>query len=320
MSWSMDRIKGVSHFPVNALRNLWEAPLLVLGYHRIANFETDPFGITVTPEAFRRQLVWLAENFDVIGAEDIMKPRRRPAIMLTFDDGYSDNVTGALPVLHQMRLPALLFLATGYVNRKREFLWDALERILSDGNAGRRAPLVYRGIRLLPEPGRNWMDTFDRLWDLLQAMSPSAQARALREISGKAGVPARPRPSHRIMSLGEVRSWASTPGMSVGGHTRSHFILAGRPPASQRSEVRGSYLDLRRWGLESPYFAYPNGQYDQASILALKDSGYRFAFTTRSCAVRRSTSPWELPRMLVGSWTLGDFKGYVRRAFVRGWR
>ena len=36
--------------------------------------------------------------------------------LLTFDDGYADNVTELLPILERMNLPAMIFITTGFLD------------------------------------------------------------------------------------------------------------------------------------------------------------------------------------------------------------
>lgn len=95
--------------------------LRILTYHRV-NASHPRDRLTVHPEAFRRQLgevirsgrsvVTLEEGLGRLrsaehGSEDV--------VALTFDDGYEDNVSQALPILESFGLPATFFLATGLV-------------------------------------------------------------------------------------------------------------------------------------------------------------------------------------------------------------
>ena len=50
--------------------------------------------------------------------------------MITFDDGYADNLHNAKPLLEHYDIPATVFVVSGYVGHEREFWWDELERLL----------------------------------------------------------------------------------------------------------------------------------------------------------------------------------------------
>ncbi len=103
-------------------------PSLVLMYHRIN--DTLPVGELVVPTAkFRQQMEYLHQHCKVepvfkakplaIPRSDLVVRDRGPTsvlrVVLTFDDGYRDNYQNAFPVLKRLKLPAVIFLSTGYV-------------------------------------------------------------------------------------------------------------------------------------------------------------------------------------------------------------
>jgi peptidoglycan/xylan/chitin deacetylase (PgdA/CDA1 family) len=73
---------------------------------------------SASPELFDRQLAWLAEACDVISMRAVLEAaadpnRDRPAVAITFDDGYADNHEFAFPLLRKYRLPATIFITAG---------------------------------------------------------------------------------------------------------------------------------------------------------------------------------------------------------------
>jgi len=94
--------------------------IAVLAYHSVQ--ETD-FAYAVSPEDFERQMKILKRRFRVITLaelRDILVQGRMPpdrCATITFDDGFEDNLTQALPILKELGLPATLFLTTSYVGR-----------------------------------------------------------------------------------------------------------------------------------------------------------------------------------------------------------
>jgi peptidoglycan/xylan/chitin deacetylase (PgdA/CDA1 family) len=114
----------------------------VLMYHRVdANVPHDAVGrdLTVEPAAFAAQLRYLREHR--IGtltatelAQDLgrgMRPRR--AVVLTFDDGYEDNATVALPLLRASGARATFYVSSGFVGTPRHVTWRELRAMRAAG-------------------------------------------------------------------------------------------------------------------------------------------------------------------------------------------
>ena len=94
------------------------APICVLSYHRVAN--SFPDERTVSPSLFERQLDWLQERCDLISLHEAQYRIRvgrndRPAVCITFDDGYSDNCHYAIPLLVERKIPCTYFVALDFV-------------------------------------------------------------------------------------------------------------------------------------------------------------------------------------------------------------
>ncbi|MFS0727984.1 polysaccharide deacetylase family protein [Paenibacillus sp. 1P07SE] len=61
---------------------------------------------------------------------------------------------------------------------------------------------------------------------------------------------------------------------------------------------------MREIGIDTPYFAYPYGEFRQQMVYYLRQSGYRMAFTVRQGLVRPGDNPMQLNRLTVTSSSL----------------
>lgn len=93
------------------------APVRILAYHSLAPWSGDRLG--VEPDQFRRQLEWLAEhNWDCLGLDEWIRLSRenrrpdKPSVVITFDDGYADNLEFAAPILKDLGWSATVFVVT----------------------------------------------------------------------------------------------------------------------------------------------------------------------------------------------------------------
>jgi peptidoglycan/xylan/chitin deacetylase (PgdA/CDA1 family) len=91
----------------------------VLVYHSISSPpEPLPADADISPRRFEQQLRWLKRRRRVVPLDETLRsPASRRLVAITFDDGYRDNLTIALPLLEKFQLPMTLFVAAGFVGR-----------------------------------------------------------------------------------------------------------------------------------------------------------------------------------------------------------
>ena len=94
----------------------------ILMYHSVADEPPQTTRrLAVGPAALREQLAWLADNgysgMTFFDAAQLLLRSALPerTVVLTFDDGYADFATTALPLLRRYGFPATLFVTTGWV-------------------------------------------------------------------------------------------------------------------------------------------------------------------------------------------------------------
>jgi peptidoglycan/xylan/chitin deacetylase (PgdA/CDA1 family) len=114
----------------------------ILMYHRVdEQTPRDAVGraLTVTPRAFADQLAWLRAHriTTLTTAElvDALAHGRRPhdAIVLTFDDGYTDAATVALPLLKRYGAHASFYVSAGFIGDGRHMTWAQLRALRAAG-------------------------------------------------------------------------------------------------------------------------------------------------------------------------------------------
>jgi len=133
------RTLGEAASGIGALDGNAERPLRVLMYHKVNDLWPNP--TTVPTAVFENQMALLGElgyvpvsldqvrDHYLLGAE---LPQR--AILITFDDGYRDNLENALPVLQRHGYPAVLFVPIGYLDDGRPLPHEESLRMLGIRN------------------------------------------------------------------------------------------------------------------------------------------------------------------------------------------
>jgi peptidoglycan/xylan/chitin deacetylase (PgdA/CDA1 family) len=102
-------------------------PIAVVYYHRVADTSPNPW--TISNRQFARQIKWLTQNFDVLSLEQAqqrirLRENHRPAVCITFDDGYEENCRQALPLLLAQGIPFTYFISSQFILRGEPFPHD----------------------------------------------------------------------------------------------------------------------------------------------------------------------------------------------------
>ncbi|MCB1915992.1 MAG: polysaccharide deacetylase family protein [Rhodocyclaceae bacterium] len=277
------------------------AKLSTLIYHRVLP-EPDPLR-TGDPDAatFRWQMGLLARHFNVLPLPEAARrlqdgtlPAR--AACVTFDDGYADNFTIALPILREAGIPATCFVAPAYLDGGRMFN-DTLIELAAQLPAGRHDfSSVGLGTRALA-------GTDDRralvgaLIGQFKYFEPAERASAVETLAASFGVRL---PDDLMMTSDQLRALHAA-GMEIGGHTDTHPILARLDPEHAREEILAGRKRLETL-LEAPVrvFAYPNGRpgkdYGAEHAALVSQCGFEAAVSTVPTAATRTSHPFELPR------------------------
>jgi peptidoglycan/xylan/chitin deacetylase (PgdA/CDA1 family) len=117
-------------------------PILMYHYIREVDQTVDPMGyrLSVSPTQFAAQLAWLAQEGYVTlrmdeAAACLQGKRGCPprAIVLTFDDGYMDAYTDALPLLQKHGFVATFYVVAAFIGEHGYMGWDELEQLRDAG-------------------------------------------------------------------------------------------------------------------------------------------------------------------------------------------
>lgn len=309
---------------------------LVLIYHRVADLERDPQLLAVGTAHFAEQMAMLAGTYRVVPLADLVTDLRKRhvpdrAVVVTFDDGYADNLLHAAPVLQRNGIPATVFVNSGYVGSGEEYWADEIEDIaLSPGNLPREIRLRVsaedivatlddcesyseddairdRGWNVLEPDSSARQRLYRELCGFIQPFSSTDRAEALRQLRDQAGTTGQVRSSHRRLTAAEVGELDALDGIDVGAHTLNHHLLAARSAEEQRTEVFSDRNALEKMcGRPISMLSYPYGgpdAYTEATVGLVREAGFVGACANHPGVVKPWTDPYRIPRVLVRDWS-----------------
>jgi peptidoglycan/xylan/chitin deacetylase (PgdA/CDA1 family) len=218
------------------------------------------------------------------------------ALAVTFDDGYADNCTIALPILRQLGVHATFFICTAFLDGGAMFNDVVIEAVRHAKGHQLDLSGIGLGIHALDSPATR-RAAIAAILQQLRYFPPVLRQERTDAIASIAGV--KP-PSDLMMTTDRLRTLAAA-GMGIGGHTMQHPILAAIDHDSARAEIAGG-RDMLEGLLRQPVklFAYPNGKpgtdYAAAHVAMVKDLGFVAAFSTSPGAASVGSALHELPR------------------------
>lgn len=298
----------------------WARPAgaVVVTYHRVGPPDQPVPGLA--PDVFAEEMRWLKDHCRLIAPEDLRaeaeRERERPAVLVTFDDGYRGFHDHAFPVLRALDIPCVVFLSTRFMD-EGGLLW-ADRLFLAVTRTDRRSLRAPWGeeVSLADAPSRR---AFLRAAKArLKAMPDEAKREALAAILHALGPSGEERVEREMLTWDEVRACAGL--TRYGGHTHSHPILSRLQPADRAREIATCRDRITaELGRPPTLFAYPNGQavdFDAATRDDLVRHGFDTAFSTIEGVNGRDTD-WLAVRRVGGGAGLPEFAWQVSGLWAR---
>ncbi|MFM1815427.1 MAG: hypothetical protein RLZ98_2122 [Pseudomonadota bacterium] len=276
------------------LRLLEAAPrrrqLLVLNYHRIGDPDASEFDREVfseTAEGLAAQVSFLKRSYNLVSPAEALEMLdgrwscRGTSILLTFDDGYRDNLDIAVPVLQSLDASAIFFLVTSYLDRPSVVTWWDRIAWLTRRCVDRKVTVT------VPEPLTLEINSNNVEWaasEMLRRARENASRldELIDELRTAAGCDCDNGEIAQFMSWHEA-SQLQDAGMTIGLHTHSHRILSSLSEDEQARElIHSRNMMQERLGVDCRIIAYPVGTraaFTDATKRIARECGYRYAFS-----------------------------------------
>jgi len=263
---------------------------VILMYHSVPDAESRPW---VDPdnamplERFEWQMEFLHQHRRVISMDELLAAieagRELPVgtVVLTFDDGYRDNLQVAAPILERYQFPAVLYLPTEYINRGKTQFIDELYAIFNRRTVQTdSATQSYK--KVVAELIDADMDGRERiLADLAEQLRPEVK------------------PPRLTLNWDEVRELVRRyPNFQIGAHTADHLDLRAHGDRA-KEQIERCVADIEReLGFKPVHFSFPYGRHGELSRNAVADSGLKSAVVAGdNHLIGVDSKPFELSRI-----------------------
>ena len=274
----------------------------------------EVFGV----DSFKRQINYLNRHFEIISIQEFQHRLEKGTfngkeVLLTFDDGYANNLHVVEPILSSLRLPFTVFVSTDNITTG-DYYPTSVNRLVT----------IASGVEKLSIPilGKEFMlKSFDDRLSASKQISRELKSRSLDEVKTivlelkgnlQSGEWERLKEQYdclRPMNWDEVRQLSQQPGVTIGSHCMWHICCHERQP---QEIVREQILSSKRIieeQLQAPcdFFAYPNGDYTDFSDSCV-NAAYRLGFSAETKNTVDLDHKGVLPRMAAYTPDLTLFK------------
>ena len=291
------------------------ARLSILIFHRILSQPDPLFPGEPDVHRFDQIVGWLGKWFNVLPlhlALDRLQSGTlaERAISITFDDGYADNATNAMPILRRHGASATFFVSSAFLDGGNMWNDDVIEAI-------RNCRLDHLDLRHHGFGAHALETLYQRrsaIGSLLRAikyLDPAQRLLAVERVVTAAEVEGRANLMMRQQQIRELKA----AGMQIGAHTCTHPILQMVDDKLAEKEIRDGKQALETvLGEPVTLFAYPNGKpnvdYSAKHVAMVKEAGFVAAVSTAPGVAGVASDPFQLPRFT--PWDRGQLKFGIR--------
>ena len=278
-----------------------DARLTVLIFHRVLSGRDPLFPGEPDAVRFQAQMRWIKTWLNVLPLPEAVArlragslPARAAAI--TFDDGYADYYTVALPILRRAGLSATFFIAAEFLDGGR--MWnDTVIDVIRKAEGPHLDLAQLKLGRYCIETVEDRRRSLGELLGKLKYLEPGERSALVAELVGAAKIQP---PRDLMMTTDQLRALAAA-GMTIGAHTVSHPILSRVSEDKARAEMAESKERLETViGRKVSLFAYPNGKpgtdYTLAHVRLAREAGFEAACSTGWGAATSRCDIYQIPR------------------------
>jgi peptidoglycan/xylan/chitin deacetylase (PgdA/CDA1 family) len=304
----------LQHIKTMLRRRLARNHASILTYHSILP-KPLPFAIPhhMAAEQFERQIAFLAARYRCVSLStlihEIKKGRVEPyTVAITFDDGFANNYTTALPILQRYHVPATVFVITGFMGRDTLPWPETLGCVLSLAKTGK---IRFQNETLDISSQVAKTVSYQTITRSFKKLTSEAIAKEMGGLQQQTNVEAGNirdsvlYPALRYATWNELDALHTSGLIEIGAHTVQHHRLSRISPEHAHWEITESKRILgERFG-KIRWFAYPfgirPGDFNDSHRQIAIDAGFDAMFSAMSGTVTQGADCYELPRVSVDS-------------------
>lgn len=309
------------------LRKLSKTPV-VFFWHGVSE-TPDPIveGESFSVDLFIKQIEFIERNYEIISIDEFYIRYKNGTFtnreaVLTFDDGYKNNLTTAAPILKKHGLPFTVFVSAQNINNQERFYILVPRMIIIGGELDEVSIPSMKYHRLLSTLQER-IECAHEIEYKIKYYSHEEAKKIASDLIDNFGQDSFETLCQRyrngeLLAWEDVRKLISQYDCTIGSHCMDHCICHSNQPLStvewQLSESKT--LIEKETGRECIYFAYPNGDYTEETN-KLVGKYYKMGFSTKETPIQAGISVPESIGRIGVPLTLIDLKFLLSKLALR---
>jgi len=276
----------------NILRIINRTPRILVWHSVDQITDNDVEAETINVDAFELQVDYLRSHFEIISIDEFYlryknKTFTNREIVLTFDDGYRNNLYKVVPILNKYSMPFTVFISTDHILTGEPFPTSIVRLIILGANIDCISiPLL--GLYNIDIKTKSLKKEVCKQVNNEIKVRPLSDVKVIiNELINNISRQEYNRLQNRYRSV-KPMTWDEVKeihklGVTVGSHSKSHICCHKN---QNNDEIKTQIMESKtiienELDAECRYFAYPNGDYTEFSNNCVREAGYLMAFTTQ---------------------------------------
>ena len=282
-----------------------------LMFHRVYSEDEKLItkGLQVSQECIEKIInYFIDKKIDIVSLDEmceriISNKKSKRFVTFTFDDGYVDNLTQALPIFEKYDAPFSVFVTTGYIDKTAFLWWYLLEEIMLKQDSI-NFNFKNQKFRFKTKTETEKRVAFANIKTLILECSNLNDYNVLMKAILKDSI-VKPFELNEklILTAQQTKDFSKHPLVTLGAHTLNHMSLSRMSKEDAHNEIQGSVQRLEEITDQAiKYFAYPYGtsvEVGQREFEIARQCNLKMAFTTERKNISRNQSQhlFSIPRI-----------------------
>jgi len=229
---------------------------IIVVYHGVSRkgpFFHKKFNLNIKPTLFEKQIIWLKNNFNIISPRDLLnKKYKKPAVMITFDDGDKSYIKEAVPILKKYKIPSIMFLNMDVIQGKLS--WAGISTYLTHINKDFKK-----------NNSINFLDIDKK--QVNKFLKNNNKKNILKKIKKYTG---------NFLSLNELKKLDRSNLVFFGNHLYNHYNVINLNHKELKKQYFVNQNKIAKYNNYTKFFAYPFGQKETCYNFKTNNILFRF--------------------------------------------